>query len=48
MRKKVKDYHVTILEDTHNKLKELAEIQRRSMRSVITILIEDALKKGKK
>ncbi len=40
-----KDKHVTLLAEDHKKLKELADLQKRSMRNTVAILIDEALKK---
>ena len=37
----VVEKHVTILEDAHSKLFKISKKDRRSMRNVITIMIED-------
>lgn len=37
----VVEKHVTLLEDAHDKLKKVAKKDRRSMRNVVTLMIED-------
>jgi len=40
--------HITVLEDTFKKLKEIAEAERRSMRTVVTKMIDDKHKEMEK
>jgi len=39
--------HVTLLLPDHDNLRELAKLQKRSMRQCVAKLVEDALKKEK-
>ena len=45
---KIVEKHITVTEETHDKLKQVAEAERRSMRTVVTMIIEDKYKKLKK
>lgn len=38
---KVVEKHITLLPETHDKLKAIAKKQRRSMRAVVTKWVED-------
>ena len=44
-RKKIKDYHITVRQQTHEDAKHLAELQHRSMRGLIAYLVEQELAK---
>ena len=42
---KLVDKHVTLLAEDHAKLKQLADLQKRSMRNTVAILIDNELKR---
>ncbi len=44
---KIKECHVTMLKPDHDKLRELATLQKRTMRNTVTLLVEKALKEEK-
>jgi len=48
MKKKIVEKHVTVDESVHNMLRILAKEQRRSMRAVISKLVEDEFQTRKK
>jgi len=48
MKKKLIEKHITVTDETHNKLKEIAEAERRSMRTVVTKMIDDKHKEMEK
>ncbi len=47
MAKKTIEKHITVLEPTHNKLKQLAKTQRRSMRQCVSKLIDEEIERRK-
>jgi len=46
MSKKIVEKHISVTQETHDKLKQIADKQRRSMRTVVTKLIDDEGKKN--
>ena len=46
-KKDYKECHVTLLEEQHNQLRELAKLQGRSMRNTVAFLVKKELAKEK-
>ncbi len=44
---KDEETHVSVLRDTHTKIKAIAKAERRSMRAVVVALVDDAYNKLK-